>query len=246
MMQVRCLASCTLRQVELVWDLAVGSSESNATRILAADVEAARACICCDGKDGIMQRQPVHMLSSSNEWCTPTWILDLTRQVFQGGIDLDPCSNDLAQPSVQAKKTFDQHADGLQQTWAGKVFVNPPFGLVCGQSHQGLFLKKAVAEYNEGHVSEVLLLLKAAVGYAWFGCALNYPHAWLRDHVAFHATRPSSYLDEDHARLVPLAANPHGSIMVYLGPNVRKFAEVFSQVAFVPGVSCWAANMQHP
>lgn len=184
------------------------------------------------------------MSSESNEWCTPPWILDLVRQVFDGAIDLDPCSSALAEPLVQAKYCFDQHADGLEQRWEGKVFVNPPFGKVAGQSQQGLFLTKGVDEFHKGHACEVMFLLKAAVGYQWLRCALEFPHAWMRDLISFHASQPSLSLLEEQAKVAPLAANPHGSLMVYLGPNVQKFVDVLAPVAYVPGVTSWAASVK--
>ena len=39
-------------------------------------------------------------------------------------------------------------------------------------------------------------------------------------------------------------ATPHGSIVVYLGPHVQTFQEVFSDAAFVPGLNSWAASVQ--
>lgn len=147
-----------------------------------------------------------------------------------------------AEPLVQAKDCYVQHTGGLQQQWAGKVFVNPPFGKVAGQSQQGLFLRKGVDEFHKGHASEVMFLLKAAVGCQWLRCAMNFPHAWMHDLIAFHASQPSLSLLEEQAQVAPLAANPHGSLMVYLGPNVQKFVDVLSPVAYVPGVTSWAAS----
>lgn len=228
----------------MIWELAVIASEKNGTSMTAECVEAARSNFCHnESMQTQVYRLPVHMLSSSNEWCTPPWILILVRQVFCGDIDLDPCSNDFAKEIVQAGASFDQAADGLHREWSGKVFVNPPFGTISGRSQQGLFLDKSISEFHKGHVTEVLLILKAAIGYHWFGTALSFPHAWLRGLVAFHASRPSLSALEEHAKLAPLAANPHGSIMVYLGPHVHRFTSVFSGVAYVPGVTCWSASV---
>ena len=110
--------------------------------------------------------------------------------------------------------------------------MNPPFGVEGGQSQQGAFFQKAVAEYTAGNATEVLLLLKAAVGYVWFAPVLQWPHAWLHARVAFLAgNEPEAQAD---------VQNPHGSIAVYLGPNVKRFCKVFAKLASVPGCSSWS------
>ena len=57
-----------------------------------------------------------------DEWLTPPEIL---REL--GPFDLDPCS-----PITRPWRTADQHysrvEDGLAQPWAGRVWLNPPFG----------------------------------------------------------------------------------------------------------------------
>ena len=115
------------------------------------------------------------------------------------------------------------------------MYVNPPFGVLSGKSLQGQFLQKAV----EGRAEEVLLLLKAAVGYLWFNTAMKYPHAFLADRVAFetgdHNVRSSSLANE-------VSPNPHGSIVVYLGRNIEKFCSSFADVGHIPGLSSWACS----
>lgn len=66
--------------------------------------------------------------SNTSEWLTPVNILDKVKAVFGGVIDLDPCSNALAQTRVQATTYYTLADDGLQQDWAGNTFINPPRG----------------------------------------------------------------------------------------------------------------------
>ena len=104
--------------------------------------------------------------------------MKLVTAAFKGNrVDLDPCSDSKAQEVVQAKNFFTTVQDGLSQPWEGRVFVNPPFGVDKGHSLSGAYFQKALAEYTKGSVSEVLLLLKAAVGYTWFRPVLQRPHA---------------------------------------------------------------------
>ena len=37
-------------------------------------------------------------------------------------------------------------------------------------------------------------------------------------------------------------ANPHGSVVVYLGPNVHNLCNAFAPVAFIPGLNAWAVG----
>ena len=180
------------------------------------------------------------------EWHTPTAILQLVRQVLAGGvIDLDPCSSPLAQSLVKARHFFTAASDGMFSAWFGRVFVNPPFGTLGCHSQQGQFLSKGIAAYESGEASEVLFLLKAAVGYAWFAPALKYPHALLQSLVAFQCRMDTQSGKEDGTSVAPLSANPHGSIVVYLGSKVDRFCKVFSTIALVAGYNSWAADGYH-
>lgn len=57
----------------------------------------------------------------TNEWYTPQWVLDPL-----GEFDLDPCFP--VHPLFQtARRTYNILQDGLQQAWAGRVWLNPPY-----------------------------------------------------------------------------------------------------------------------
>ena len=172
----------------------------------------------------------IFLSSHSNCWYTPSWILHLVKQVL-GRIDLDPCSDSIAQMTVCATKFYNIEQDGLAlcNPWQGNVFVNPPFGIVSGESVQGLFFHRTVAEYNVGNISAAICLLKASVGYKWFNTVLQHPHCLLSQRLAFH------FMGEQDNQ-----TNPHGSVVVYLGKEVTKFCSVFRAVGSIPGVSSWA------
>lgn len=210
---------------KLVWEKAIQYGRQHRCRVTGAIVSRLYRHVLQAGTG-----KPVSLLSTCQLWYTPVFLLQLVRQVFSGGdIDLDPCSDCIGQSTVQATSFFCAEQDGLQHSWHGRVFVNPPFGMVGAESHQSLFLKKALHEHRTGRTQETVLLLKAAVGYAWFQQVLQLPHAWLSHKVSFG--RP----DEQHA-----PANPHGSVVVYLGPNVDNFCLAFGAVACVPGHNSWS------
>ena len=95
-----------------------------------------------------MAKNPLHS-KESPEWHTPQDYVEAARMTM-GGIDLDPASCALANETVRAKAYYSEEDDGLVQPWAGKVFLNPPGGLVKQ------FWNKLVDEFKSGSVPEAI------------------------------------------------------------------------------------------
>jgi hypothetical protein len=57
-----------------------------------------------------------------DEWLTPPAIV-----AALGSFDLDPCSP-VVRPWDTASTHYTREDDGLAQSWAGRVWLNPPFG----------------------------------------------------------------------------------------------------------------------
>jgi len=86
--------------------------------------------------NGIGGHQSHNMLK--DEWLTPPEIIDEL-----GPFDLDPCAP-IIRPWNTAKNHYTINDDGLQQSWNGFVWCNPPYG-----NSTGIWLKK-LAEHNNG------------------------------------------------------------------------------------------------
>lgn len=90
---------------------------------------------------------PVQHSSASNEHYTPKAIVDAARTVL-GGIDLDPASCELGNSVVGALAWYGPGSelaeDGLAEPWLGRVFLNPPGGLVP-EAYKGLGTKSNAA-----------------------------------------------------------------------------------------------------
>lgn len=69
-----------------------------------------------------------------DEWLTPPHILQAL-----GEFDLDPCSP-VSRPWPTAREHFTIQDDGLSKEWRGRVWCNPPYGLVASR-----WLKKLAA-----------------------------------------------------------------------------------------------------
>lgn len=168
-----------------------------------------------------------------NNWYTPYEpILSRVNSVFQGGIDLDPCSDEHAQKTVCATKFYTVQDDGLssENKWFGKVFLNPPYCLAeVNKGMQEMFLERAIAEVNKGNVQECILLLKASPGARWFESAFTQTSlGWLKSRLRFES------------RLGDSGKAPFGSVIAYIGPNESRFVEAFKDVAFFPGANAWS------
>ena len=58
-------------------------------------------------------------------WLTPPAIL---RALDWGSFDLDPCACSEPRPWSTARTHYTAEDDGLSQPWAGRVWLNPPYG----------------------------------------------------------------------------------------------------------------------
>ena len=76
--------------------------------------------------------------SSSDEWYTPDQLVSAL-----GAFDTDPATS-MQRGSQIAPIYYTKADDGLSRAWAGKVFINPPYGTTAGQSNQGIWAARAV------------------------------------------------------------------------------------------------------
>jgi hypothetical protein len=159
---------------------------------------------------------PANYSSESNEWYTPEEYIDSVREVL-GCIDLDPASCEFANRTVEAARIFTETDDGLSREWLGRVFLNPPYGTTDDrESRAGAFCRKAIAEYQAGRVTEAIILVNSVHSQNWQRPLYSFPVCFVDHRIEF--------VDQNGT------ANPNptfGNIFVYLGPNVRRFAEEF-------------------
>lgn len=131
--------------------------------------------------------------AAKTSWCTPPEIYIPIIQFF-GQIDLDPCSNPQSQVPATKRFMLELGQDAFKQHWAGKVFINPPFG-------RGLaaWTQRVVEEYNNGSsVSEVIMLIPAAVGTKmWQDIIFRHASAicFLKGRVKFQGADASAPMD---------------------------------------------------
>jgi len=155
--------------------------------------------------------------SGCNEWYTPQRYIDLAREVL-GESDLDPASCAFANETVKARLFYSEDDDGLTKPWHGRVWMNPPYSADLVLK----FAEKFVGEYNDGNVTEGIVLVNNATETAWFASLVNAATA-----VCFPRGR-IRYQSQTRESLAPL----QGQAFLYFGENGDKFLQVFSEIGW--------------
>ncbi|WP_158603332.1 DNA N-6-adenine-methyltransferase [Acidithiobacillus sulfuriphilus] len=104
--------------------------------------------------------------SERDDWTTPPQLLEkildaLGRDVF----DLDPCSPGHGGP-VPAYSYYTPRENGLEQSWNGLVFVNPPYSQVKKK-----WASKIVKEAAQG--AQIIALILSRTGAQWWHQAVD-------------------------------------------------------------------------
>lgn len=144
------------------------------------------------------------------EWYTPSWIVQVARATL-GAIDLDPASSDKAQETIRATRYYTRADDGYWKPWSGRIWLNPPF------DDTPRWVLRLGAAFDDGDVTEALLLVNSAPGYNWWESLWRtYPVCMLRERVCF--------VREDGT--VGGAAKK-GTTIAYLGRNFSTFQSLW-------------------
>lgn len=166
--------------------------------------------------------KPANWSSASNEWYTPSEYIEAARELMEA-IDLDPASNPLANETVQAARYYTEEDDGLAVAWYGRVWLNPPYGVTGGESNAGVWARKLIADYRAGNVTEAVFLVNANPERKWFSQLWDFPICFTNHRIQFYTP--------DGVGAQPV----DGNALVYLGPNIERFVEVFSRFGEVAG-----------
>ncbi len=176
----------------------------------------------------------------SDCWRTPNTaeqpILDLVTQVLQG-IGLDPTADNAKQ--VSAQKHFTQADNCLSQSWegSGSAFMNPPF------SKPLPFIQKLIQEYQQGHISEAIALLKAGTLHNKGTGTIIWSSASAICHWGGGKARRIAFLNAD-------GISEYGAdfdcVLVYWGAHRERFKEVFQAYGNVSFNDTDSENGIHP
>ena len=158
--------------------------------------------------------------SQSVDWCTPPKYVEAVRRVFDGVIELDPCSNEWSLVGANVEWTPPTN-DGLVEDWEfNTVYVNPPYG---ADRSRGTTIKSWLRKCSESHSlynSEVLALVPVAA---------NTSH-W-KQYVWGNATA-TCFLYDTRLKFLEHGADggkgaPMACAMIYWGEKYQRFFNVF-------------------
>jgi len=148
----------------------------------------------------------VHFSSRNDDWSSPAWVVQAAEKMM-GAIDLDPASPTIDGP-IPASLRYTKETNGLIQDWNGRVFLNPPYGREIG-----IWVKKAIQEYDAGRMSEAIILLPARTDTKWFDVISSFPWCAVRGRIKFGNLHNPA---------------PFPSAIIYMGERVERFTRMFS------------------
>lgn len=158
---------------------------------------------------------------ASPEWFTPGPIVQAACDLM-GGIDLDPASCKHANQTIRAKLYYHKVDDGLAHAWYGRVFLNPPGGLVRP------FWEKLVAHWRAGDVTEAIW-----IGYSleqlqtlqrFKDTPLDFPLCFPRKRIAFESPHDGKKKSPTHANYIAYLNRSRDA-----GEATGDFVTIFSQ-----------------
>lgn len=132
----------------------------------------------------VIKRPHVANNSGNNEWYTPAELIEAARSAM-GSIDVDPASNDVAQKVVKAGTYDTAETNGLDKTWTGNVWMNPPYA----SDLIGKFVDKLIAERQ--NYRQAIVLVNNATETEWFNKIISISSA-----VCFPKSRVKFYMPD--------------------------------------------------
>lgn len=160
--------------------------------------------------DATPAKMAVHYSSETPEWYTPPEIVERVVRVM-GSIDLDPCAD--PGKTIPAALHYTAEDNGRAYRWTGRVYMNPPYG---DEIEAWVWTLKD--SYNRQDASEAIALLPARTDTQWMDLLAEYPRCYIRGRLKFSGHTNSA---------------PFPSMVVYLGFNVERFAQVFGEIGRV-------------
>ena len=173
-----------------------------------------------------------HHSSASVEFFTPLDIV-IAAHNLMGQIDLDPATTAQANKDrIKAKRFYTKETNGLNRTWKGNVFLNPPGGRYEGHSSAKVWWEKLADEYNIDHVQQAIfigfsieILQTSQISKIAPYNLTNFPICIPKRRVSFDQWKRS--------RWQPTGSPTHANVIAYLPPkgdddfNIQAFHTIF-------------------
>lgn len=159
----------------------------------------------------VLKRPHVSFNSGNNEWYTPKEYIEAAYKTM-GVINLDPASNEIANKVVKAEKYYTAEENGLEKTWSGNIWLNPPYS----SDLIGKFADKLLSERK--NYTQAIVLVNNATETEWFNKIVSISSA-----VCFPKGRVKFYMPDGRT-----GAPLQGQAILYIGNNSDVFKTLFS------------------
>lgn len=154
---------------------------------------------------------------TGDDFYTDERIIKAAREVM-GGIDLDPATHPIANRKfVRAPRIYTLSTNGLAQQWAGRVWVNPPFG------KWKAWTPKIISEWDSGRIESmcVLAATRSLTAKSMGGLRQRATSFCITDgRIPFWGPKATSSPDDGH-------------VIFYFGDNPRAFWQAFQSIGTV-------------
>jgi hypothetical protein len=165
-------------------------------------------------------------ITENKDWCTPQKYVDAVKRVFDGLIELDPCSSIFS--IVEAKTAFllPKH-DGLHEEWNfEKIYINPPYG---NDKERGTSIRhwfEKIAKTRRKYNSQIIALVPVATNTSHWK---KYVYPMANAICFLYDTRLKFIIqgNEDNK------GAPMSCCVIYYGDNTKKFMNIFSEFGAV-------------
>lgn len=171
---------------------------------------------------------------ADTERYTPPEVVAAVKDTL-GQIDLDPATTTLVNSTfIRAKKYYTELDDGLDRennSWGGKVYINPPNNLHRGDNtdRPRMFWERLMIEYQAKRVTAAVFL---AFNIEFLQRSQNWNHAMV--HYPFCIpSKQLIFYREKNGVIKPGDYPEFASAIVYIGNNVGRFSKAFANIGAV-------------
>ena len=158
------------------------------------------------------------MSKNSDNYYTPSALIEIERRVM-GGVDLDPCSSELANKTVQANRIYTlENSMFLNSLACESMHFNPPY------SNPMPYVDRVVYEYQQGVIGQICGIFNTDNSTKWFAeiAKIATAYCFLRDRVQF--------IDATNTRLDKMTSNNKPQFIFYAGHNTTRFIKEFDSL----------------
>jgi hypothetical protein len=155
--------------------------------------------------------RPALMSSDSIEWYTPPEIRAAVVEALGGKVDVDPCAD--PGRTFPASEHFTIDDNGLLKRWAGRVYMNPPYGRGISA-----WTTKLRDELRDGWATEAVALLPARTDTTWWHELAPPVVCLIRGRLQFSGYEQSA---------------PFPSAAVYFGRHRGTFVRAFAPLGLI-------------